>query len=150
MTLRFKELGFTNYKDYQSSSHWKQLRAKIKPKRCYACGKQKRLQLHHMTYERLGKELNADLCFLCDRCHKAVHHAYMDLFAKKPWNVNLLTYATNWYRLTFLKERKANRVRPEPKPRKKKQKPGQGVRKALKCGGYGGGYAVLEVPRPRH
>lgn len=34
---------------------------------------QKRLDVHHLTYERFGKELLADLQILCRKCHDEVH-----------------------------------------------------------------------------
>jgi 5-methylcytosine-specific restriction endonuclease McrA len=42
-------------------------------KRCAACGSKDDVQLHHRTYERMGRELDADLCPLCQRCHASVH-----------------------------------------------------------------------------
>lgn len=32
-----------------------------------------RLEVHHLTYERLGQELDDDLIVLCDRCHCEQH-----------------------------------------------------------------------------
>lgn len=37
------------------------------------CGETERLQLHHMTYERVGAEELSDLMWLCKTCHAMVH-----------------------------------------------------------------------------
>ena len=33
----------------------------------------RRLNVHHGTYVRRGRELDSDLFLLCESCHKAVH-----------------------------------------------------------------------------
>lgn len=40
---------------------------------CEGCGQNIPLQLHHLTYERLGRELDKDLLALCERCHRTFH-----------------------------------------------------------------------------
>ena len=44
-----------------------------KDKACEACGYSRKLQVHHKTYERLGKERNSDLVLLCRDCHESLH-----------------------------------------------------------------------------
>jgi 5-methylcytosine-specific restriction endonuclease McrA len=64
------------YQDYLHSSQWKSLRATIIRKRgawCEQCGRTDYLNLHHLTYERLSCELEADLKLLCRNCHLAAH-----------------------------------------------------------------------------
>lgn len=46
------------------------------PKKCARCDTQKRIHLHHKTYERVGAELNEDLTPLCELCHSIVHKAF--------------------------------------------------------------------------
>jgi hypothetical protein len=41
--------------------------------RCERCGAKRTLEVHHRTYERLGRERDADLEVLCGDCHE-VHH----------------------------------------------------------------------------
>ena len=65
--------------EYQAalkSDHWRELRELVRVEtlnRCEACGKPwapgRRLELHHLTYERLGCELRSDVMFLCPDCH---------------------------------------------------------------------------------
>jgi phage terminase large subunit GpA-like protein len=39
--------------------------------RCERCGERtRRLEVHHLTYERFGRELLMDLQALCEPCHK--------------------------------------------------------------------------------
>lgn len=40
---------------------------------CELCGHNKSTQVHHLTYERLGHELDSDLVATCEGCHKAMH-----------------------------------------------------------------------------
>ena len=41
---------------------------------CYVCGSDDRLDLHHRTYKRLGKErINVDLICVCRKCHDDIH-----------------------------------------------------------------------------
>ena len=37
------------------------------------CGVKHRLQVHHLTYERLGNERDEDLKVLCWACHEREH-----------------------------------------------------------------------------
>ena len=66
------------YAAYLNSSSWKAKR-KIALKRagyrCQLCSQaQTRLEVHHNSYERLGKEELEDLCVLCNSCHKKHHN----------------------------------------------------------------------------
>jgi 5-methylcytosine-specific restriction endonuclease McrA len=43
--------------------------------RCRLCGRGRpevRIEVHHRTYARLGRERTWDLCTLCDECHEVV------------------------------------------------------------------------------
>lgn len=40
---------------------------------CELCGHSPSSQVHHLTYERLGKELDSDLVASCEGCHRAMH-----------------------------------------------------------------------------
>ena len=65
------------YAAYTSSRYWKDLRDGVIRTRkcCELCGDNDRLTVHHQTYERLGRELPADLQLLCFKCHRGVHWA---------------------------------------------------------------------------
>lgn len=68
-----------NYQQYIKSSEWFSKRAEffsdpILPKFCVGCGDESReVDLHHLTYSRLGSELVIDLVPLCHDCHRLVH-----------------------------------------------------------------------------
>jgi len=67
-----------NYSEYLNTKHWVALRSKFKSKQvkeCVMCGSIKNLNIHHMTYERLGNENFDDLVFLCKDCHTKLHEA---------------------------------------------------------------------------
>jgi hypothetical protein len=45
--------------------------------RCSRCGEKRHLEVHHKTYERLGREYDQDLEVLCETCHER-HHGRED------------------------------------------------------------------------
>lgn len=73
---RLKELGFDTYDAYLNSEHWKTFRKTYResslPQTCRCCGSPK-VQLHHITYARLGVEELEDVVPLCARCHMKLH-----------------------------------------------------------------------------
>jgi hypothetical protein len=65
------------YTDYINSDAWQKFRARVKKarknrcERCGADGNKVILQVHHLTYERLGHERLKDVELLCVRpCHE--------------------------------------------------------------------------------
>lgn len=67
---------WANYRTYLNSAQWKTRRALLINERgsqCDNCGKVGLVQVHHLSYERLGRELPIDLQLLCLSCHKQVH-----------------------------------------------------------------------------
>lgn len=71
------------YRSYMNSEAWekkKQERIDI-DKGCVMCGrpieKIRLVNVHHVTYARLGREnVETDLCTLCGTCHKLIHNYY--------------------------------------------------------------------------
>ena len=70
-----------NYREYIASSRWRTNGARlaeldIANGRCRICFGQPAegwpLEVHHATYERLGREQAGDLLALCSRCHLEV------------------------------------------------------------------------------
>lgn len=64
------------YDDYLQTDRWKSLAALVKDRagrKCQLCGSPERLEVHHRTYERLGREQMQDLTCLCNLCHSAFH-----------------------------------------------------------------------------
>jgi hypothetical protein len=65
-------------KDRQPTKHWRELRVRLLEERdytCERCGKRTfySLELHHLTYERAGGELDSDVVVLCRKCHVDLH-----------------------------------------------------------------------------
>lgn len=73
------------YGMYLRSRHWKSRRRSLLVEckwTCQDCGaidpnrdkvRGTRLQAHHLTYERIGRERKSDLVILCAACHKKRH-----------------------------------------------------------------------------
>lgn len=78
-----------NLAHYLSSPHWRAVHErkyqKTKRYQCYCCPQRVRLQLHHVTYERLGEERMSDLQFVCGPCHEAIHGHKTLLKKRFPW-----------------------------------------------------------------
>jgi 5-methylcytosine-specific restriction endonuclease McrA len=67
------------YEQYLRSAQWKARRAQALDRAgdcCQKCGVSKwsrQLEVHHLTYARLGEELPQDLIVLCSECHSSTH-----------------------------------------------------------------------------
>lgn len=64
------------YADYLRSAPWRALRRKVLERsggRCEGCADAAATQVHHLTYERVGREMLFDLVALCAACHAKVH-----------------------------------------------------------------------------
>jgi len=84
---RLRLLGYKTYSEYLKSDHWQELRKRFfreskRAKRmmkkygfyvCEFCRQSKKVNLHHATYKRLGKEHLGDLHLICDDCHELIH-----------------------------------------------------------------------------
>lgn len=90
----------TKYKKYLQSKKWKDKRNKVLERdrhACRVCNSSNRLNVHHRTYERLGKEYLNDLTTLCEDCHMLFHgvvplpntdkRGILKLLDKKPMSV---------------------------------------------------------------
>jgi 5-methylcytosine-specific restriction endonuclease McrA len=66
----------TPYAKYLLTTQWtkkRQAALRRAGSRCQICNAEKRLDVHHRTYDRLGAEVAADLIVLCRACHKLFH-----------------------------------------------------------------------------
>lgn len=63
------------YSKYLHTKEWIARRDKIREKRkvCEICGRDDRLQVHHLNYDNLGNEKDEDLMLLCETCHQYMH-----------------------------------------------------------------------------
>lgn len=66
------------YKEYLRSAHWQSWKKYLYGKygACQKCGAKKNLDVHHLTYEHLGAEWEADLILVCRTCHYNLYHAH--------------------------------------------------------------------------
>lgn len=65
------------YQEYLQGSHWQEVKDRalnFYGRKCAECGvTEGQLDVHHLTYERLGCEHIEDLIVLCRKCHKNYH-----------------------------------------------------------------------------
>ena len=93
----------TKYERHIRSAKWSNMRddmMRLRGRKCETCGQSGYLYLHHKTYERLGKELIADLELLCTHCHEAADkkRARQRLpITTAFYNAGLDTYASKKY-----------------------------------------------------
>jgi hypothetical protein len=74
------------YEEYMKSRAWALKRAECLSRwqgLCEHCGKAPATQAHHLTYERLGRELPSDLQPLCAPCHEEAHKHIAKVRQKK-------------------------------------------------------------------
>lgn len=64
------------YAEYLQTPGWRKTRdraLRLARWRCTQCHERRDLQVHHLTYDRLGHELDTDLAVLCVGCHENAH-----------------------------------------------------------------------------
>jgi 5-methylcytosine-specific restriction endonuclease McrA len=75
------------YQEYLRTRHWRLIKARYRKRYKYACvecrSRENGLQLHHLTYERIGRERDSDLIYLCHDCHVKEHKRLRLKEAKK-------------------------------------------------------------------
>ncbi len=62
--------------NYLNSSNWYALRTLVLSRdssQCQSCGSTHKLEVHHITYHRLGAEHMDDLITVCRHCHQQIH-----------------------------------------------------------------------------
>jgi 5-methylcytosine-specific restriction endonuclease McrA len=74
---RANQLRSMPYEKYLATPEWGYRRremVKAAERKCGRCGRYSpNLDVHHLTYERLGNELPEDLIVLCHDCHSLEH-----------------------------------------------------------------------------
>ena len=77
----------TEYLLYLSSPAWMHFALTVKERagwRCERCGDEGPLEVHHLTYARIGREHFSDVIALCEDCHDAVSpHAPAPVFMQR-------------------------------------------------------------------
>lgn len=91
---------FIDYRDYIQSTDWKVRRSKkIRAVGCQCeypdgCSETDHLEVHHISYENLGNELDEDLMVLCHYHHRVIEY-------KKKYSV-LLNFFLLWLREKYI------------------------------------------------
>lgn len=69
-----------DHRAYLRSAEWKSTKERYYSSKliqvCYVCEKGGKLDLHHRTYERWGKERLTDLVPVHRNCHKKIHRLH--------------------------------------------------------------------------
>jgi hypothetical protein len=74
-----KKVEGLKYAEYMKSKRWKVRRIMYFQKfgrKCVVCKGTRNIGLHHLSYERLGGELDEDLVVLCWGCHEEYHRRH--------------------------------------------------------------------------
>ncbi len=91
LDIKARKAGFASYSDYMASREWESIRelfvSRWAAARCVGCGNP-HFHLHHITYDRCGRELLTDLLPLCRRCHGRLHDV------SRTNNISLRDYET--------------------------------------------------------
>lgn len=74
----------TRYHKYLESHRWQRVRVFVMVAACWTCARcgKGADDVHHLTYERLGRERLSDLEPICRSCHRAEHGIVGDLTKK--------------------------------------------------------------------
>ena len=89
----WRERWIARYEAHLQSAAWASIRRERLEHARWQCERCRRdgvpLEVHHVTYARLGREDLADLWALCETCHAEVHHrlpaqALLPFSAKRP------------------------------------------------------------------
>lgn len=87
------------YQSYLKSNKWISIRNRVRKRargKCELCPKWKdklksdseNFIVHHLTYERVTKELLRDLMYLCRDCHKQVHTSKIIPYSERIYDEN--------------------------------------------------------------
>jgi 5-methylcytosine-specific restriction endonuclease McrA len=66
----------TWYSQYLESDIWKRKRQRVLERACgicESCMEEEAVHVHHLTYDRVGREPLFDLVAVCDTCHRQIH-----------------------------------------------------------------------------
>ncbi len=83
---------YENYSNFIRSNAWRSKRKKFLASKlftgcCWICGSKNRIQVHHKTYVRIGKEKLNDLVALCENCHNELHDKLSEkINSRANWN----------------------------------------------------------------
>lgn len=67
---------WSEYSVYLKSDEWREKRRRVLERDkhiCQGCLSRTATQVHHLTYEHVGRELLFELVSICDECHEIAH-----------------------------------------------------------------------------
>jgi hypothetical protein len=73
---QLRSMKMPSYEAYLASKLWYATKKRLGvggKKPCPCCKKPAFLELHHVSYQRLGAELSNDIIGVCNECHAAIH-----------------------------------------------------------------------------
>jgi hypothetical protein len=87
-----KRMTTAEYHSYLKSPEWKALVSKVKArdKVCQLTASTDNLEVHHITYDRLGNEDLSDLVLLSRDAHQSVHDYYGSYSRENTYPINNL------------------------------------------------------------
>jgi len=82
-------MNVDEYNEYLRSPQWQHIRSKVIRREkglCQGCGNAGGMEVHHLTYRRIGRELLCDLVLLCHGCHEVAHdrEPHRDINPEQP------------------------------------------------------------------
>lgn len=82
-----QDAWWERYDAYLRSPEWKARRAKVLERDpvCRGCGVRPSTQVHHLTYDRVTREMLFDLVGICADCHEAIHPHMAEKAKAEPW-----------------------------------------------------------------
>jgi len=101
-----------SYNRYLQSDGWKDKKKELRKttvKKCWVCNNTKNLQVHHITYNRIGREESGDLIYLCLKHHLDFHRKQKWMRGKDSWDI--LKNLAGVYSEKDLKKRKRRQKR---------------------------------------
>ena len=93
------------YRSYLSSTAWRKKRDRVLRRdkhTCQTCGvKAAHLEVHHRTYERVGRERLGDLITLCSACHDVISASIRSRQIDQHWPTGLVNTLLGRLRLLW-------------------------------------------------
>ena len=69
-------MSVMDYASYMKSRAWRRVRLAVIRRAggvCERCGRWPIVNVHHLSYQRVGEEPLSDLLGVCSKCHKDLH-----------------------------------------------------------------------------
>jgi hypothetical protein len=95
-SLKLQSPKYLAYRVSEAYRWLKMLRHEIDQHKCVKCSSSKKLQLHHLTYVRLYKELLRDVVTLCRDCHQTGHEVKKLRLTTQSVGCNLASVVANY------------------------------------------------------